>query len=262
MNIGFIGFGSMAKAIARGLIKENKHQLFASAPSLAVGINKDKIHTYYDNKELIKKADIIILSVKPSQMNAVLKDIRPELPNSSLIISVAAGLSLEWFAQKLTKPYPLIRTMPNTPASIGLGATPMIANSFTTVEQQQWAEAIFSTIGIVHWVSKEEDMDSFTALSGSGPAYVFLFVEALVNAALALGLEAEIAQRFALQTCKGALKLAEDGNLSLSQLRTQVTSPGGTTAAALDVLYPQLNELISSALHAAKMRAQELGKSY
>lgn len=260
MRIGFIGFGSMAKAIARGLIKENKHQLFAAAPSLTQGVNKEGIHTYDDNKELVAEAELIILAVKPSQMDTVVKEISPLLSDTQLIISVAAGLSLAWFEKHFTRPLALIRTMPNTPASVGLGATPMIANQKVTIEQKQWAEAIFTTIGITQWVDKEEEMNVFTALSGSGPAYVFLFVETLTKAAMSLGLEAEIAQKFALQTCIGALKLAENTNLSLSQLRTQVTSPGGTTSAALAVLEPQLDGLIYSALLAAKIRAEELGK--
>ncbi|RUR09168.1 pyrroline-5-carboxylate reductase [Legionella sp. km772] len=260
MKIGFIGFGSMAKAIARGLIKEPTHQLFAAAPSLTKGINAEGIQTYHDNKELVQQVEIIILAVKPSQMDKVINEINAHLSPSSLVISVAAGLSIEWFANRFTKPYALIRTMPNTPASIGLGATPMFANTYVSRDHKQWAEAIFSSVGLTHWAKAEEEMDVFTALSGSGPAYVFLFVEALTNAAIALGLESAIAQKFALQTCRGALKLAENTNLSLSQLRTQVTSPGGTTAAALGVLEPQLEGLIHKAMQAAQIRAEELGK--
>lgn len=260
MKIGFIGFGSMAKAIARGLIKDNKHQLFAASPSLTRGVNQDGIHTFYDNKELMQEVELIILAVKPSQMDTVIKELQPLLSTSKLLISVAAGLNLSWFAQRLPQALPLIRTMPNTPASIGLGATPMIANAQVSAQQKQWADAIFTTVGITQWLDKEEEMDVFTALSGSGPAYVFLFVEALAKGAEALGLDAAIAHKFALQTCIGALKLAENTNLSLSQLRTQVTSPGGTTAAALNVLEPQLEDLIHSALYAAQKRAEELGK--
>ena len=262
MNIGFIGFGSMAKAIARGLLKENKHQLFASSPSLTRGINKEGIHTFYKNSEVLKQAEVIILAVKPSQMDEVIQEINPVLADSCLLISVAAGLSIEWFNKRLSKPQALIRTMPNTPASLGLGATPLCTNSLASLEQQQNAEAIFATVGITHWVNEEKEMDTFTALSGSGPAYMFLFLEALINGAVNLGLNYETAERFALQTCKGALKLAETTDLSLSQLRSQVTSPGGTTAAALNVLDPKLDNLINSALQAAKKRAEELNRLY
>lgn len=260
MNISFIGFGSMAKAIICGLSNEQHHKLSASAPSLTRGINKSKIHTYYDNKEVIADAEVVILAVKPAQMDAVLKEITPTLPASCLLISVAAGLPLGWFATRCPKSQAVIRTMPNTPASIGLASTPMIANHHTTNEQKQKAEYIFSTIGFMHWVFNEEDMDTFTALSGSGPAYVFLFIEALVDAAVALGLDRPISEKFALQTCKGALKLAEQSDLSLSQLRTKVTSPGGTTAAALKVLQFNLDKLILSAMAAAKARAHELAQ--
>jgi pyrroline-5-carboxylate reductase len=260
MNISFIGFGSMAKAIVHGLIKEQQHQLSASAPSLTIGVNKDQIHTHHDNKIVIKDAEVVILAVKPAQMDAVLKEITPTLPTKCLLISVAAGLPLSWFATRCSKSQALIRTMPNTPASVGLAATPMIANHHTTSEQKQKAEYIFSTIGFNHWVSNEEDMDTFTALSGSGPAYVFLFIEAMVDAAVALGLDRSISKQFALQTCKGALKLAEKSDLSLSELRSNVTSPGGTTAAALKVLQFNLDKLILSAMVAAKSRAHELGQ--
>lgn len=260
MNISFIGFGSMARAIARGLCQNTQHHLSAAAPSLSIGKTHEQINTHYDNKEVIKNAEIVILAVKPSQMDTVLKEIAPQLPTSCLLISVAAGLSLEWFSQRINQPIALIRTMPNTPASIGLGATPMIANEYTTNDQRRWATQIFSTIGISHWVSNENDMDTFTALSGSGPAYVYLFVEALINAAVALGLEQGIAKEFAMQTCKGTLLLAENSPLALSELRTQVTSPGGTTAAALNVLHQQLEPLILEAMQAATTRAHELGK--
>lgn len=250
----------MAKAIARGLIKEQKHRLFASAPSLTVGINKEGIQTHNDNKAFIKEAQIAILAVKPGQMDNVLRDLKSELPSECLLISVAAGLTLDWFAAHLEHPYALIRTMPNTPASIGLGATPMLANPYVSTEQKKWAEYIFSTVGITQWITNEEQMDTFTALSGSGPAYVFSFIEAMVDAAIALGLDATIAKQFAIQTGIGALKLAENSDLSLSELRTQVTSPGGTTAAALNVLEVPLADLVDAAMRAAKERAQELGR--
>lgn len=260
MNISFIGYGNMAKAIARRLIEQGSYSLSAAAPSLTVGINKDLIRTHHDNKEIIKDADIIILAVKPTQMSLILNEITPTLPPECLLISVAAGLSLSWFAQHCRKNQALIRTMPNTPASVGLAATPMIANENTSSEQKQQAELIFSTIGLITWAKKEEDMDTFTALSGSGPAYVFSFLEAMIDAAVALGLNESIAKTFTLQTFAGALKLAQNSDLSLTQLRTKVTSPGGTTAAALCILHDQLDELILAAMNAAKNRAHELGE--
>lgn len=262
MNISFIGFGSMAKAIAKGLVKTNSHLISAAAPSLGVSITKDQIQTHYDNKVVIKNAEIIILAVKPNKMDEVLKEIGPEISTSTLLISVAAGLSTDWFGTRINTKHPLIRTMPNTPASVGLGATPMIGNKYVTNKHRHWAEAIFSTIGLSHWITQEEQMDTFTALSGSGPAYVFLFLESLVDAAVDLGLERHVAKEFALQTCKGAISLAENSNFCLSELRTQVTSPGGTTAAALGILQGRLEHLIHNAMCAAKNRAQELGMAF
>lgn len=259
MNICFIGYGNMAKAIARGLNKQGSCHISAAAPSLTAGINNEHISTHYDNKEQAKNADIIILAVKPAQMSTVLHDINPVILPNCLLISVAAGLSLSWFAKRCRPHQPLIRTMPNTPAAISLGATPMIANQYTNPEQKAKAELIFSQIGLTAWAKNEAEMDVFTALSGSGPAYVFLFVEALVDAAVSLGLEPCIAKAFALQTAAGAIKLAEKSDLSLSQLRTKVTSPGGTTAAALNELHGQLDALILKAMEAAKRRSHELG---
>lgn len=260
MNIGFIGFGSMAKAIAKGL--KNKYELFASAPSLTKGINQEGIHTFFDNNELIKQADLIILAVKPAQMDKVIQEINSELSNSCLLISIAAGLNLEWFKHRFSKPQALIRAMPNTPASIGLAATPLLANSLVDLNQKQIAETLFATIGITQWINEEKEMDIYTALSGSGPAYVFSFIESLIKGAITLGLETETARQFALQTCKGALKLAETSHLDISNLKNQVISPGGTTAAALNKLEPKLEQLVYSALEAAQKRAGELGALY
>jgi pyrroline-5-carboxylate reductase len=259
MNIHFIGYGNMAKAIARRLTQQDLYSLAAAAPSLTVGVNKDQIRTHHDNKEIIKDADIIILAVKPINMSLVLHEIMPDLPPDCLLISVAAGLSLSWFSEHCGKNQAIIRTMPNTPASLGLAATPMIANEYTSPTQKKQAELIFSQIGLTTWAKNEDDMDTFTALSGSGPAYVFLFMEAMINAAVAMGLNESIAKTFTLQTFSGALKLVQNSDLSLNQLKTKVTSPGGTTAAALDILHEQLDALIFAAMSAAKNRAHELG---
>lgn len=260
MNICFIGYGNMAKAIARGLISHIDYSLTAASPSLTAGKNNQGITTEPDNRTAVQEADIIILAVKPAQMSAVLAEILPVLPPACLLISVAAGLSLTWFAQQGIN-QALVRSMPNTPAAIGLGATPLIANKHVCAQQKKQAELIFSRIGITTWVSTEDEMDAFTALSGSGPAYVFLFIESLIDAAAALGINESDAKLFALQTVAGSVKLAQESNLSLNELRTKVTSPGGTTAAALNILQPQLNQLIITAMRAAKERAAELGIS-
>lgn len=259
MNICFIGFGNIAQAIARGLVKQGSFTITAASPSLPIGSNKDQIKTFNDNKDAIRGADLIILAVKPAQMGTVLDEINTVLPAQSLLISVAAGLSLDWFAKRLSHPQALIRAMPNTPAAVGLAATPMYANKQTKLEQKKWAESIFSSIGITTWVDDERHMDSFTALSGSGPAYVLLFMEAMVKAACDLGLKEDIARAFTLQTLKGTLQLAEQSTEDLSQLRAKVTSPKGTTAAALQVLSGSMESLMAQAMNAAYERAKELG---
>lgn len=259
MNICFIGYGNMAKAIARGLAKNDTYSISASAPSLTEGINNEGIKTFHNNKAAVNHADIIILAVKPAQMGTVLKEITPVISTHCLLISVAAGLSLSWFAQNCRPKQAIIRTMPNTPAAIGLGATPMMANQYTTEKQKQWTEEIFSNIGITTWACNEDEMDTYTALSGSGPAYVFLFMELMIEAAVRLGLDPSVAKTFTLQTFTGAISLAHNNDLSLTELRTKVTSPGGTTAAALSKLHGHLDALILEAMSAAKQRAHELG---
>lgn len=260
MNISFIGFGNLGKAIARGLTQQNHYAIYASAPSLAKGITPDGIITDSDNIWCAQQSNIIILAVKPKLMQTVLDEIRPFIAKDTLLISLAAGLTLDWFKQHTQPEQAVIRTIPNTPASIGLSATPLIANSHVSELQKQAAETIFKSIGITTWAHREDDMNAFTALSASGPAYVFLFIQSLIDAAVDLGLEAAIAKTFALQMVKGATELAAHSELSLQELTTRVATPGGTTAAALNVLNNSMEVLIQKALHAAANRARELGQ--
>lgn len=260
MKISFIGFGNMAKAIAHTLCTNSNYQLFAASPSLAKGINEDGIHTEHDNLAVIHGVDIIFLAVKPAKMETVLTQIRPHLSPKCLLVSIAAGLSLSWLAKHGPTKQAIVRSMPNIPIAVGQGATPLIANDYVTREQKHLIEQLFQASGLITWVSKESDIDSFTALSGSGPAYVFLFMEAMINAAKKLGLNEEIARTFTLQTVLGATNLAKNNALELSALRKKVTSPSGTTAAALDILQQQgFDELIFQAMKAACERAQQLG---
>ena len=261
MNISFIGFGNMAKALAKGLQLNPLNKLRAAAPSLPTGTSADGIETSADNLAVIPNADILILAVKPSQMSTVLTQINTlSLPPHCLIISIASGLSLAWFANKLP-PTAIVRAMPNIAAAVGKGATPLIANAWVTEDQKQWAEHIFASTGITTWAKKESDIDAFTALSGSGPAYVFFFIESMISAGMALGLDEDIAKTFALQTVNGALSLATESRLSLTELRKTVTSPAGTTAAAMAVFAANhFDDTIHQAMQAAFLRAQQLGQ--
>ncbi len=259
MKICFIGFGNMAKAMAQGLLMNKKNQLWAAAPSLTVGINQQGIHTHHDNVAIIAEADIIILAVKPAQMAVVLGQIKTALPTNCLLVSIAAGLTLSWFAQRGSNQLALVRAMPNITAAVAKGATPLIANAFVTEQQKQQVDHLFAALGLTCWVEQEDDIDVFTALSGSGPAYLFLFMEAMKKAGVALGLSEEIAESFTLQTCHGALHLASKSELSLAELRNKVTSPAGTTAAAIDVFSARgLDEIVFAAMKAARDRAQQL----
>ncbi len=249
----------MAKAIAHGLLNEKSIKLSASSPSLSNGTTAKGINTHSNNLVFLPEADVVILAVKPVMMKSVMQEIIAMIPPKALVISVAAGIPLSWFNQ-FNEKLAVVRAMPNIASSVGKGATPLVANPQVTLAQKKQAEFIFNATGLTTWVMEEEAMDAFNALSGSGPAYVFLFMEEMIHAACALGLEKETAKTFTMQTVAGALELAEQGNLELSVLRKHVTSQGGTTAAALEVFKQQaFGNLISLAMKAAYNRAKELG---
>ncbi|CEK09781.1 pyrroline-5-carboxylate reductase [Legionella hackeliae] len=257
MKISFIGFGNMAQAIAKGLLVNKNYQILAASPSLPNGVNQDGIVTSSNNLEIIRNAEVIILAVKPGKVSEVLQEVGNHLPDNSLLISIAAGVRLDSLETYCRTDQAIIRSMPNLPIALGKGATPLIANAKMNDKHQQWAENIFQSLGIIHWTMNEKDLNPFTALSGSGPAYVFLFMEAMIEAAQKLGLDEEVARTFTLQTVDGALALAY--NADISSLRQQVTSPAGTTAAALDILQQhQFKTLVFNAMKAAAERAEIL----
>ena len=262
MQISMIGFGNMAKAIAQRLIRHEANTLQVSAPSLPNGLYQERIESHSNNLVVAASAEILILGVKPAQMASVVDEIKPVLPNHCLVISIAAGLSLDWFEARFPSRTSVVRAMPNIAAEIGDSATPLIANAFVSNQQKQQAERIFSSIGLVKWLSREQEMNAYTALSGSGPAYVFLFIEALIKGGISLGLAEEDAKTFAMQTMRGALNLASTKGLPISELRKAVTSPSGTTAAALGVFHAQgFEQIMQTAMQAAYDRAKTLEKN-
>lgn len=262
MNISFIGYGNMAKAIAVGLVKDPAFQLKASAPSLTNEIDNFGIQTCSDNLSILKSAEVLILAVKPHQIKNILTEIEGHLQPETIIVSVAAGLTLDWFHDNGVVS-PTVRAMPNIASAVGKGATPLMANTKVTNKQKQMVERIFNTTGITTWVNSDKEFNAYTALSGSGPAYVYLFIEAMVDAAVTLGIELDEAKKFALQTAAGAIELAVDSELDLPALRRQVTSPGGTTEAAIDVFEEsnQLHNLVREAMRANIGRSRQLGES-
>ena len=206
--------------------------------------------------------DVVMFAVKPQSFDDVLPAYQKRFGNKPIYISIAAGKTLGSMSLLLGDDAQIIRVMPNTPALIGEGATVLCAPSFVSGETKNIATKLMEAIGTVTWIHKESMMDAVTALSGSGPAYVFLFLESMTEAGVEAGLTPEMARKLAIQTVIGSAKLAQEKNTLFSTLREQVTSPGGTTEAALSVLmhHDALKNLIKEAMNRAAIRSCELAK--
>ena len=221
------------------------------------------IEVLEDNQQAIKDADVVVLAVKPQSMENTLKPIKKTLSQGKpLLISIAAGIQLSHLGKWAGEELAIVRAMPNTPAIIQSGATALCANKNTSGEQRDLAETIMRSVGLALWLKDENLMDAVTALSGSGPAYYFLIMEVMEKAATQLGLSQEHARILTLQTAFGAAKMALESNHDAATLRKQVTSPGGTTERALDVLMNGgIENLFREALEAAQKRSAELATS-
>ncbi|MCK5880430.1 MAG: pyrroline-5-carboxylate reductase [Sinobacterium sp.] len=266
-NITFIGAGNMASAIIGGLIQNghNPEKITATAPRQS---RLDEISTQFgiqttcNNRDAIRQADILVLAVKPQKMQGVCEEIK-DIVNTQqpLIISVAAGLTTAMFQQWLGNTISLVRSMPNTPSMVQTGATGLYATPQVSDEQKRQVEAMLSAIGITEWVNTENLLDAVTAVSGSGPAYFFLMMEAMIDAGEKLGLSRKTAESLCLQTALGAAKMAIASNDDVSELRRKVTSPNGTTAAALNSFEDSdLRGIVNTALTAADTRSKTLAK--
>jgi len=268
IRTGFIGAGNMAQAIMGGLIKTGTPPqnicIFepnqALAEKLVSGIG---IQAVADNSEIFEQCDVIVLAVKPQVMQGALESARGvRLKSGAFIVSVAAGLPIRLLEGWLGEQLPIVRVMPNTPALVGAGVSGLFASEQVSVEQKQAAESILRAVGSVVWVDKEALIDSVTAVSGSGPAYFFYFIEALERAGLDNGLSAEDARLLSLETAFGAAKLALESSSDAATLRERVTSPGGTTEAALKVFDKRsISDSIGEAVTAAADRARELAEN-
>lgn len=260
LTLGFIGFGHMAQAIAQYLVKQPHYEIYAASPSLAVGITTDGIHTHHDNKAVVQHCQLIILAVKPQVAESVLKQIGHMLPHDSLLISIVAGFTLTSLAVFCNKDQAIIRSMPNLPILVGKGATPLIANTQTTIAHKMTAEKLFQCAGMITWLKHEHEMDYMTALTGSSPAYLFYFLEAIIASGTTFGLSETMLKSLVLQTMEGAIQLAKSSEANLSELIQKVTSKGGTTEAALNVFHHrEFNSIITEAIQAASLRATALG---
>jgi len=206
------------------------------------------------------RADAIVIAVKPQVAPEVLPGLTPLIGSATVVVSIMAGRSLAFLQSMLPPATALVRAMPNTPAAIGRGMTVAVANARVTSQQKRFADRLLTAIGAVEWVADETLMDAVTALSGSGPAYVFLLAEALTHAGVAVGLPKELAERLARATIAGSGELLDRAADDAATLRRNVTSPGGTTAAALDVLMSKdgLEALMEKAIAAATRRSREL----
>ena len=264
-KIGFLGAGNMNSAIIGGLI--NSH--YDPSCIIAADLNKEKLdglQSSYniaitsDNQRLADEADIVIIGVKPNHVADVCQEIAP-LSENALIISIAAGVPLVQLESYFSDEQAIIRVMPNTPCLITEGATGLCANQYTSDEQLSVANELFKTTGAVEVIADEEQMDLVTALSGSGPAYFFYIAEAMLAEALAQGMSEGQAQNLIFNTMSGAASMLKQSELSAQQLRRNVTSPGGTTAAALAELEErQVAQSFREAIKAAVRRGKELAE--
>lgn len=265
-NIAFIGGGIMGEAMIRGLIAQDilpAEQIYAADPMaerLADLRERYGIHVIGSNAEAAEAANIIVLSVKPQNLTEVMPGIRGHLRRQDLLLSILAGTPIRKLSDGVAHAA-VVRAMPNTPAQIGQGMTVWTATPEVTEMQRAQAKAILGALGVELFVNDEGYLDMATALSGTGPAYIFLFMEALIDAGVHMGFSRPVAERLVMQTIKGSTEYALASKLHPAQLRNQVTSPGGTTAAALYELEKGgLRTVVSRAVWAAFERSQELGK--
>lgn len=268
-SIAFIGGGNMARSLIGGLVADGvpAAQLQAAEPdaSRRAALARDfGIGTTADNAAAAATAGVVVLAVKPQAMPGVARELaRPLAGRGALAISIAAGIRSADLARWLDGAAPVIRAMPNTPALLGCGATVLCAGPGVLPAHREQAEGIMRAVGSVSWVEDEAHMDTVTALSGSGPAYFFLLAESMADAAAELGMPPELARLLAVETALGAARMAIESDADIAELRRRVTSPGGTTEAAVDALEAGgFRALVAHALALAQSRSRELADRY
>ncbi|MCP4789106.1 MAG: pyrroline-5-carboxylate reductase [Gammaproteobacteria bacterium] len=267
--LAFIGAGNMAQAIIKGLLQQGyeANKIIATgrtSSKLQVLSETTGISVSLDNQDACQQADIIILGVKPQMMQNTIQALSDAIdPQRHLIISVAAGVLAESINGWLGKHCATVRCMPNTPSLVGMGASGLHANELVSSQQKSLAEQIMQAVGICIWLEDEQLIDAVTAVSGSGPAYYFLMMEAMITGAQELGLNADQAQALVLQTAAGAAVMAQQSSHSPEQLRLAVTSPMGTTEQALNSFAANnYQTTVTTAMQAAYHRSQELAQAF
>tara|TARA_R100000789_G_scaffold61412_1_gene58630 strand:+ start:876 stop:1709 length:834 start_codon:yes stop_codon:yes gene_type:complete len=266
-TISFIGAGNMASAIIGGML-DNGYQagnIWVSAPDdshLQALRDRFGVSVTTDNRYCAQQADMVVLAVKPQVMAEVCRDIAPVVQNTRpLMVSIAAGLTSDTLDGWLGGGLPLVRVMPNTPSLVGKGAAGLFANAAVTAEQKTMVQSVFESIGSALWVDDEEQLHGVTALSGSGPAYFFLMLEALEAAATEAGIAPKTARELAIQTMAGAAEMAARSEHDPAQLKRNVMSPGGTTERAINTFEDGgMRDLVQKAYNAAFERSQEMSK--
>ncbi|WP_339502964.1 pyrroline-5-carboxylate reductase [Pseudomonas silesiensis] len=264
-RIAFIGAGNMAASLIGGLRAKGLEaaHIRASDPGAETRAKVNAEHgieVFADNAEAIQGADVVVLAVKPQAMKAVCEAIRPSLQSNQLVVSIAAGITCasmnNWLGAQ-----PIVRCMPNTPALLRQGVSGLFATTQVTADQRQQAQELLSAVGIALWLDEEQQLDAVTAVSGSGPAYFFLLIEAMTAAGVKLGLPADIAAQLTLQTALGAAHMAVASDVDAAELRRRVTSPAGTTEAAIKSFQAGgFEALVEQALGAAAHRSAEMAE--
>jgi pyrroline-5-carboxylate reductase len=267
-TIAFLGAGNMAEALVKGLLRAHVAQpaeIVCSdrreerGPEL---VQRYGVRFTRSNREAVESSDIVVLSVKPQAMNRLLDEISPTLNERKLVISIAAGVPIAAIERKVGHGVRIVRTMPNTPALVGAGATALVGGEHATDADVAQARALFDAIGKTAVVD-EPLLDAVTGLSGSGPAYIFLIIEALSDAGVKVGLPRSTAQDLAAQTVLGSAKLLIETGEHPGRLKDQVTSPGGTAIAGLHTLEAGgLRTTLMNAVEAATQRSRELGAKF
>lgn len=264
-TIAFIGAGNIARSLIGGLIADGYHpqKIWVSNPSKdKLKILKDQfsIHTTQNNEEAVKHAEIVVLAVKPNTLREVIESLADIIREKQcLLISVVAGIYQSDIQIWLKAKHPVVRCMPNTPALVGSGATAMFANELVSLAQKDKAESIMRAVGLIVWLDHESQLDIVTALSGCGPAYYFLLMEAFENAAKEMGLPESTSHLLTIQTVLGAAQMALKAEMSCAQLRENVTSPGGVTEVAIQLLEERgIRNLIRDVMQLARDRSIEI----
>lgn len=265
-KIGFIGGGNMATSLIGGMVPaRGADKIMVSEP---LAEKRSELQASFDiavteeNDALVAQCDVVVIAVKPQVMQTVLEPLGDAVQqHKPLLVSVAAGITMESMSKWLGGYDRLVRVMPNTPALVGRGASGMFANPAVEPQERQTAQEIMECVGVAAWVPAEKDIDSVTALSGSGPAYFFYLMEIIDRTAVELGLDPETAKKLTLQTALGAAELAGQSPDGFATLREKVTSPGGTTEAAINSMESaDARRIISDGVKAAASKSEELAK--